>query len=197
MPTTYIGYRPVLTQRDSNNFIGPKGVVGVYSNYELRDTGPKVFTGFPDNNHVLGGLEHARILEYIFAGGHHIAPMRGAGDGPRQEGARFRPWEKRATQGAQVFPTGYGHADRITSYSFYSNFYPDGLDSAEPMADVGHVRRVNAGLSYGGAFEPGINNGVSVTPMAAPGQAAPVDHTSPYGKNKINVWRGVPSSRAL
>ena len=197
MATTYIGYKPVLAQRNSKNFIGPKGKVGVYSNYELRDTGTKIFTGFPDRQYVMGTKNDINILEYIFAGRQHIAPMKDPGLGVDTSYMRGRPYELRATGGAKVFPTGYGHVDRLTSYSSYSNYIPDGLDNAQPLKAAGHLRRVNAGLSYGGAFDPLVNRGVSVAPMAKAGQVLPTGYTNPYGKNKVNEYRGLASTRAL
>lgn len=197
MATTYVGYRPVLAQRNANNFIGPKGKVGVYSNYELRNTGPKVFTGAPDRQYVVGTNKDIGILEYIFTGRQHVAPMADAGNGPSTAYMRGDPYVLRATDGAKVFPAGYGHIDRVTSYSLYSNYQYNGLTQLQPLKDAGHVRRTNAGLSYGGAFDPLVNRGVSVGPMANAGQLPPADATSPYGRNKVNEWRGLPSSRAL
>lgn len=197
MALTYVGYRPILAGRNSNNFIGPRGNVGKYSNYSLRDTGTKVFTGFPNTNYAVGSNDRqVRILEYIYSGRQHVAPMAGAGLGPDLlTGARYKPLENKAAGGALVFQPAYGHLDRVTNYSAYSNYQYDGLDSAEPMKGPGHVLRYTT--TYGGPFKPYENKGASVQAMYNPGQTIPAVYTNAYGKNRVNEWRGLPSSKAL
>jgi hypothetical protein len=198
MATFYQGYRSVLRGRDADNFVHTyKGTVGVYSNYSLMDTAPKMLAGFPDNEHVLGGLKHARILEYIFAGKQHIAPLNRPGNGARLTDARYNPLLTRGLAGARVFKSGYGHVDRDMPYSNYSNFIYDGLPSREVLKTPGHVRRFTSIYGYAGAFDPFVNKGTGRKPMLNPGTALPTGYDYAYGKNKINEWRGTPSNRAL
>ena len=197
MATFYVGYRPVLRGRDADNFRHTtKDRVGVYSNYELMDVGPKLLTGAPDNEYVLGTYKHARILEYIFAGKPHIAPMSNAGGGVRIDYYRYRPLEYKGLPGGSVFQSGYGHGVRgdIFTFSNYSNYVYDGLPALQALINSGHARRFNT--SYGGAFDPFVHKGLT-TAMANVGQALPDGYDNDYGKNKVNEWRGVPSARAL
>lgn len=198
MATFYVGYRQVLRGRNANNFVhSTKNKVGVYSNYSLMDNSPKLLSGFPDNAYTRGTYKQALLLEYIAAGLPHIAPMSGAGGGARVDGARFRPLENKGLAGAKAFPSGYGHAVRGDIYSFsnYSNFIFDGLAAVEALASPGHAIRY--GLSYGGPFKPYQNQGITPQALAGGGQAVPAVATGSYGHNRVNEWRGLPSSRAL
>jgi hypothetical protein len=197
MTTFYTGYRSVLRGRDADNFIHTyKGEVGVYSNWSLMDTGSKVLAGMPNTEYVLGTYKHARLLEYLFAGGHHIAPINNVGGGTRIEGARFSPLTYRGLPGAAA-TYGLGHAeDRVNSYSAYSNYKYDGLISAEPLKSdsVGHAVRYS--VSYGGASKPNQFQGIEEV-LGNVGHAIEDGYDVEYGRNKSLEWRGVPSARAL
>lgn len=199
MTTFYVGARPVLRGRDADNFINFwKNKVGVYSNWSLQDTAPKLLAGFPDNEYVLGTPKHAGILEYLFSGKQHVAPMDGAGGGTRLDYGRLHMMEYKGA--VPAFPSGYGHAyNRGLYYEGYSNSVYPGLSSTVglPSATTGHAHRVN--VSYGGAFDPYTFNGTpSSLAMPNVGQAAPATATeSIYGHNRVNEWRGTPSSKAL
>lgn len=202
MATFYSGYRPVLRGRDVDNFIHfTKNKAGTYSYWELQDQGSKLLAGFPDNEYVLGTRKHARILEYIYSGKAHVAPMARQGGNSsgsaRQSGGRFRPMEYKGLTGSAALGNA-GHAVRELYYSKYSNLVFDGIPAADALANSGHARRFTA--SYGGAFDPYAYKGVP-SALAMPGtvgQALPATAmTSNYGHNKVNEWRGVPSSKAL
>jgi len=199
MATFYVGYRPVLRGRNANNFVhSTKNKVGVYSNYSLMDNAPKLLAGFPDNAYVMGTYKQALLLEYIAAGKPHIAPMKDPGSGTRLSYGRFRPYENKGLEGAKAFPAGYGHAIRgdIFTYSNYSNYIYDGLAAVEALKSPGHAIRY--GLSYGGPFKPYINQGITPQALAGGGQAVPATAiASNYGHNRVNEWRGLPSSKAL
>ncbi len=199
MTTFYTGYRSVLRGRDADNFVHTaKGEVGVYSNWSLMDTGSKVLTGMPNTEHVLGTYKHATFLEYLFAGGQHVAPMSNAGGGARVEGARFNPLTYRGLPGAAA-TYGLGHAeDRVNSYSAYSNYKYDGLVAAEPLVSSGHARRYST--TYGGASKPNEFQGTTLSaPLASStlGHAIEAGYDTEYGRNKSLEWRGTPSSRVL
>lgn len=202
MATFYVGSRPVLGGRNVNNFIhSTKNKVGTYSYWQLQDQGSKLLAGAPDNEYALGTRKHARILEYIYSGKPHVAPMARAGGNSsgtaRQPYNRFRPLEYKGLTASAALGN-VGHAIRDLYYSQYSNYTFDGVPSADAMTNVGHVRRFSQ--SYGGAFNPYVWNGVPSS-SAMPGtigQALPATAmTSNYGHNKVNEWRGVPSSKAL
>jgi len=191
MTTYYVGYRPVLQGDNTNNWINTyTSEVGVYSNWSLMSTSDSVLTGFPDNEYTLGTVKHARILEYIYAGGRHIAPMSGAGGGERLDYARLKMLEYKGT--VPAFPSGYGHAQRSLYYGNYNNYVFDGVTSADVAIGTGHAHRIN--VSYGGAFEPYTYKGVTDGALYDGGQA---NTESDYGRNKINEWAGVPSAKAL
>lgn len=202
MATFYVGPRPVLRGRNVNNFIhSTKNKVGTYSYWELQDQGAKLLAGAPDNEYTLGTRKHARILEYIYAGKPHVAPMARQGGNSsgsaRQSGARYRPLEFKGLTASAALGSA-GHAIRSLYYSQYNNYEFDGVASADVMANAGHVRRFTT--TYGGAFNPYVYNGApsSLAMSGTVGQALPATAmTSNYGHNKVNEWRGVPSSKAL
>lgn len=198
MATFYVGYRPVLRSRNSNDHVHHwRGEVGTYSHYALMSSS-HVLSGAPDNKKVPGeerGYNYVRLLEYIYAGGQHIAPMVGAGDGPRWEGGRFRPLEYKGLPSAVIFSGDYGFTGPPTESARYSNLAFDGLAVTEALLGAGTPRRFN--VSFGGAFDPFIYKGASERAMEDPGQPLPVGYDNPYGKNKINEWRGIPSAKAL
>jgi hypothetical protein len=191
MATYYVGHREILRGRNTKDFVHPYKGVGTYSNYQLHDTGSKVFTGAPDTNYTLGDRRHAGILEYIYAGKHHTAPMKGAGDGTRLSYHRTHPHENKAAGGQKVFSGTWGHADRVTSYSAYSNFVHDGVN-VEPLKNAGHARRFNT--TYGGASDPHRHQGVRTAMSGTVGQALPSGYDNDYGKNKVNEFQGIRSA---
>lgn len=199
MATFYQGYRPVLRGRNVKNFVhSVKNKVGVYSYYPLMDNASKLLAGFPDNTYTIGTYKHALILEYIAAGKPHVAPMKDPGSGARLSYARFRPFEFKGLEGAKAFGSGYGHAVRAGAftYSEYNNFIYDGLIAIEALKSPGHAIRYNQ--TFGGAFKPYINQGVTPQALASAGQAIPATAiTSNYGHNRVNEWRGLLSSKAL
>lgn len=202
MATFYVGPRPVLRGRNVNSFIhSTKNKVGTYSYWELQDQGAKLLAGAPDNEYVLGTRKHARILEYIYSGKPHVAPMARLGGNSsgsaRQAYNRFRPLEYKGLTATAALGNP-GHAPRTLYYSEYNNYLFDGPPCCDSLANPGHARRFNA--SYGGAFNPYVFNGTpsSLAMSGTIGQALPATAmTSNYGHNKVNEWRGVPSSKAL
>jgi hypothetical protein len=203
--TYYIGTRPVLFGDNTKDWINTyTGKVGVYSNWSLMSTHPMALKLMPDKNYVLGslkssGLGRPLILEYIYSGKPHIAPLArkgGAGSGPRVTGARFKPLEYKGIAGMAAFPAGYGHApNRNLYYSEYNNYLFDGVPAADAFLNTGHAIRYNR--TYGGAFKPYVWQGTGVAAVANPGSPVPVGYNNPYGKNHVQEWRGVPSARAL
>jgi len=198
MATFYTGSRTVLRGRNLNDMVHAyTGVEGTYSYYSNYNSGGTILTGAPNSNYALGVEDDIGLLEYVFMGRPHVAPLNGPGLGTRLAYHRWHPWENKAAGNNKAFVSGFGHAPRTGYYGNYSNYVFDGLDSAAPLQlGYGHAHRVTS--AWGGAWEPYINKGVGeVSGMADPGQGAPADHTSVYGRNRVNVWRGTPSSRAL
>jgi hypothetical protein len=194
--TYYVGPRPIVFGDNTKDWVNTyTGKVGVYSNWSLMSSHVTPLEYMPDNQYTLGTRKHARILEYIYAGKPHIAPMDNAGGGTRLSYHRTHPFEYKGT--VPAFPSGYGHAVRTLYYSVYNNYVFDGVTSADVMLNSGHARRFNT--TYGGAFDPYIFKGApSSLAMTNVGQALPATAmTSNYGHNKINEWRGTPSSKAL
>jgi hypothetical protein len=199
MATFYTGYRPVLKGRDFDDSVHSwKGTVGTYSNWSLMNSS-HVLDGAPNENTVLGDdsrLSRPTLLEYLWSGKHHIAPITNVGSGERLDGMRYNPLTYRGLAGAAAFKSGYGHDESYsTDYARYTNFVFDGIDIAEPLDDPGHSIRYST--TYGGAFNPWINKGVTTTPLDDSGSTLPTGYDNAYGKNKINEWRGVASARVL
>lgn len=207
MATFYVGPRPVLKGRTTAGMVHPyKGTVGKYSFWENWSTS-HVLDGAPDNHHIPGTGRHpgALLLSQLFTGSvSYIHPLSGTfQNGANYSGSRYRPLEFKGLTGAAVFTNGYGHlADRVTTYSYYSNFKFDGVTSAEALANAGHGQRAYgaAGVPNSfGYFAPEEFHGVTSTTVFSSGygQALPAGYDNAYGKNKVNEYRGVPSARAL
>lgn len=211
MATFYVGPRPVLKGQNTAAMVNPyttmtgkaKGA-GTYSYYPLYSTS-HILDGAPDNDHTPGTGYHPGnvLLSQIFNGTSlYIHPLAGTfPDGTATyDGARFRPMEYKGLAGAAAFPSGFGHADRTSDYS-YNNYIFDGVSSANVFANTGHAPRTDAqgAPASFGSFRPDEYNGLASTKVftAGYGQAIPTDYDNEYGKNKVQEWRGVPSSRAL
>lgn len=211
MATAYVGPRPILRGVNSSDMVNPyttmtgktKGA-GTYSYYPLYNTS-HLLTGAPDNNHVIGtGYSPGDVfMSQIFRGSvFYIHPLSGTfPDGTATyDGARFRPSEFKGLSGAAVFGTGFGHAERENEYKLRQYTFK-GLASAKAMNDVGHAPRTDAqgAPSTFGLFKPEEEHGVpsgKVFPSTF-GQAIPAGYNNEYGKNKVQEWRGVASSKAL
>jgi hypothetical protein len=197
MATFYQGYRNIIKGRDSDNSIHEwKGTAGVYSNWSLMNSDHPL-DGVPNNHRALGAsrLSEPTFLELLFSGAHHIAPINNVGGGTRLDGFRWGPHEYKGMAGTKAFRSGFGHADRSTSYSLYSNHIFDGIEVAKQLSDSGHAIRYTA--AWGGASKPHIHQGVTTAMASDYGQAIPAGHDNAYGRNRVNEWRGVPSARAL
>lgn len=208
MATFYVGPRPVLKGRSTAEMVNPytsmtgkaKGS-GTYSHYPLYSTS-HVLDGAPDTHHVPGTGYHPGnvLLSQLFNGTTlYVHPLSGAfPDGSATyEGARFRPLEYKGLAGAAAFPSGYGHPNRISDYS-YNNYIFDGVNSADVFANTGHGPRTEAqgAPASFGVFRPEEYNGLESTKVftAGYGQA---NVTGDYGREKIQEWYGVPSAKAL
>jgi hypothetical protein len=211
MATFYVGPRPVLRGVNTNDMVNPytsmtgkaKGK-GTYSYYPLYNTS-HVLTGAPDNNHVPGtGYAPGDVfMSQIFRGvTFYIHPLSGTfPDGTATyDGARFRPLEYKGLAGSSAFPSGFGHVDRVSDYSYNSDIF-DGVASANVFLNTGHSARTEAqgAPSSFGVFRPDephfVTSGAVFT--ATYGQAIPAGYDNEYGKNKVQEWRGLPSSKAL
>lgn len=204
MATVYVGPRPVLKGRTSANMVHPyKNKVGTYS-FWVNWSPDQILDGAPDRNHVPGtGLRPGNVLlSQIFNGTTlYVHPLSGAfADGADYEGARYRPLEFKGLVGAKAFPAGFGHADRVSEYSYNNNIF-DGVTSSQVLVNVGHGKRTDAQgapatFSY---FIPDEFSGVASAKVftAGYGQAIPVGYDNEYGRNRVKEHRGVPSSKAL
>lgn len=207
MATFYVGRRPVLKGRTTAEMTNPytsmtgkaKGN-GTYSYYPLYSTS-HVLDGAPDNHHTPGTGYHpgSVLLSQLFNGSTlYVHPLSGTfPDGKATyDGARFKPLEFKGLTANSAFPSGYGHADRTTSYSLYSNYVFDGVTSSEIFVNVGHAPRTTGMAASFELFRP---DDVSRVPSASVftsgyGQA---NVTSDYGREKVQEWYGVPSAKAL
>lgn len=203
MATFYVGPRPVLKGQNTKNMVNPyKGTAGTYSYYPLFSTS-HVLDGAPDNHHVPGTGRHpgSVLLSQLFNGTSlYVHPLSGVfPDGSATyDGARYRPFEFKGLTGAKAFSASFGHAKRSTDYSLYSNYIFDGVTSANIFANTGHGPRTEAqgAAASFGLFRPDEAQGVTSAKVftAGYGQA---NTTGDYGREKVNEWYGVPSSKAL
>lgn len=208
MATFYVGPRPVLKGRSSADMVNPytsmtgkaKGT-GTYSYYPLYSTS-HVLDGAPDRHVAPGTGEFPgnRFLSQIFNGSTlYVHPLSGTfADGTATyDGARFRPKEFKGLAGAAAFPAGFGHADRVSDYS-YNNYIFDGVTSANVFASTGHGPRTEAqgAPSSFGVFRPNEVQGVTSAAVFTNGYGQ-ANVTSEYGREKVQEWYGVPSAKAL
>lgn len=208
MATFYVGPRPVLRGVNTNDMVNPytsmtgkaKGK-GTYSYYPLYNTS-HVLTGAPDNAHVPGtGYAPGDVfMSQIFRGvTFYIHPLSGTFRNGYGTG-RFSPDTFKGLSGAKAFPSDFGHADRSSDYSYNNNIF-DGVTSANVFLNTGHGPRTEAqgAPSSFGVFRPDephfVTSGAVFT--ATYGQAIPAGYDNAYGKNKVQEWRGLPSSKAL
>jgi hypothetical protein len=199
MATFYVGKRPVLRGRNSNEFVnGFKGVEGTYSNYSLW--GPGLLTGAPDNDHTpgTGYAPHGLTLTRRYRGLDTKNTLDAPGLGTRLDDHRFRPLENKAAGNNLVFKSGYGHeANRDVDYANWSNLEYGGLTASRTLVNVGHARRAEGATGTAnsfGAFDGFIYKGVTARPLDDSGQDA---DDREYGSERVNEWFGVPSSQAL
>lgn len=195
MATFYVGPRPVLRGRNTNDMVNPwKGTAGTYSFYPLF--APGLLTGGPDNHHVPGTGRHPGnvLLSQIFNGSTlYIHPLSGTfANGIGYDGARFKPKEYKGLSGA--FPAGYGHAsDKTRSYALYTNYVFDGVTSAEIFASgFGHAKRTTDYSLYNNAIFDGVDSA-----QLFPSGYGQANTASEYGRNKVQEWKGIPSAKAL
>lgn len=212
MATFYVGKRPVLKGLNTGEMVNPyfnmRGVakgVGKYSYYPLYSTS-HVLDGAPDNNHVpgTGYFPGDVFLSQLFNGStFYVHPLSGVfPDGKATyDGTRFRPMEYKGISGAKAFPTTFGHVERENEYKLRQYTFK-GVLAAKTLADPGHAWKrtdANGAASSFGYFVPEEEHGVASAKVfnASFGQALPSGYDNAYGKNKVQEWRGVPSSKAL
>jgi len=195
MATFYVGPRPVLRGRNTNDMINSfKGTAGTYSYYPLFAKG--VLDGGPDNDHVPGTGYHPGnvFLSQVFNGTTlYIHPLSGTfANGVGYDGARFKPKEFKGVSG--IFSGSYGHSsDRTRPYALYSNYIFDGVTSANVFSSgYGHEKRVTSYSLYSNYLFDGVSS-TEVFPSGY-GQS---NTSSEYGRNKVREYKGVPSAKAL
>lgn len=207
MATFYVGRRPVLKGRTTAEMTNPytsmtgkaKGT-GTYSYYPLYSTS-HILDGAPDNDHVPGTGYHPGnvLLSQLFNGSTlYVHPLSGTfPDGKATyDGARFRPLEYKGLSANAAFPAGFGHADRETDYSLYSNYFFDGVTSAEIFVNFGHAPRTTGMAASFELFRPDDVSRVPSAQVFTSGYGQE-NVTSDYGREKVQEWFGVPSAQAL
>ncbi len=208
MATFYVGPRPVLRGVNTNDMVNPytsmtgkaKGK-GTYSYYPLYNTS-HILTGAPDNAHVpgTGYFPGDVFMSQIFRGvSYYIHPLSGTfADG--YGFGRFNPDTFKGLTGSKAFPSGFGHALTYNEYRYNNNIF-DGVPSTNVFSNTGHGPRTEAqgAPNSFGVFRPDephfVTSGAVFT--ATYGQAIPTGYDNEYGKNRVQEWRGLPSSKAL
>ena len=202
MATFYVGPRPVLKGRSTVDMVNVfKGTAGTYSFYPLFAKG--LLDGAPDNHHVPGTGRHpgSVLLSQLFTGSAlyvGTTPLAGTfADGVGYEGARFKPFEFKGLVGAAAFPSSFGHADRVSDYS-YNNYIFDGVTSANIFASTGHGPRTEAqgAPASFGVFRPNDVHGVTSATVFTSGYGQ-ANAESDYGRNKVLEYKGLDSAKAL
>jgi hypothetical protein len=178
-----------------------KGTAGTYSFYPLYSTS-HVLDGAPDNHFApgTGQFPGNRFLSQVFNGTDlYVHPLSGTfPDGKATyDGARFRPFEYKGLSGASAFPSGFGHADRASDYS-YNNYLFDGVTSSEIFVSFGHGPRTEAqgAPSSFGVFRPDEYAGVASGVVFADGYGQ-ANTESDYGRYKVLEYKGLESTKAL
>lgn len=207
MSVFYTGPRPVNKGKISSDAVHTwKGTAGTYSNWDLFNPS-QVLDGAPNSDVRPGGgsFPHGLMLSRYFEGLINGSAVRDMATPGHTDDQRFRPLENKAAGQALVFKTGYGHADRVTSYSLIDHY--DDSNRQTYLDDPGHTERswgnadatpVGPAATFG-RFDIYIYKGITTHSMLAStrGTTQPDDAHSEYGRNRINEWRGVTSSKAL
>lgn len=209
MATSYVGPRPVLSGQDTDQMVNPyttmtgksKGT-GTYSHYPLYSTS-QILRGAPDNNHVpgTGYFPGDVFMSQVFRGSVlYIHPLSGTfpNGSATYDGVRFRPMEFKGLSGAVAFPSTFGHAERENAYKVRQYTYK-GVTSAKQLDNVGHAygrTDVSGAPSTFGFFQPDEFKGVTSAKVmpATFGQSSSEDT---YGRQRVQEWHGLPSSKAL
>lgn len=210
MAIHYVGPRPVIKGRNwKDNVRTVDGKQEEYSNFSNFNTS-NALDGAPNNNHVPGEGRHPHGLKWsrLFRGLENAEqPLDDPGRGPRLEGARYRPLENKAAGNNKVFKANYGHAPGTPvqgeeQYGITDWIY-DGVTKKPLSGDFGHnVRGVDA---EGTANTFGRHNpwnydekSITGTPLEDPGNDTTFDiDDNTTAHKQINVWKGVPSAKAL
>ena len=207
MALFYQGKRPVLKGRKNSDSKNPyKGnVVGTYSNWSIYNSS-HVLDGAP-NSHVdpgTGDYPGDYALSRYFLGTDTksaIVELRAVGGGVRIEGMRYRPLENKAAGNNKVFKSVYGHAGLTPATRVYSfDDYIQGTYRPTLITGGHAVRYVDASGTANsfGSFGPWTYKGVTTAALSETHQSYPTDpNGGDYGRNKINEWRGVTSTKAL
>jgi len=202
MALFYQGSRPVTKGRNSNDSVHPYKGVGVYSNWSLYNTS-HVLDGAPNTDHTpgTGRHPHGYQMSRRYTGLDTRYPLENSGNGPE-----LTWWTKLSTlmamrgeDGQAVFKNGFGHVDRVNSFSLLDPWTYRGV-TTRPLNDPGHTyRNVDAAGTANsfGAFAPHIYKGVTPRPLNDSGQLKPEGYDNVGGHNRVNEWRGVPSAKAL
>lgn len=202
MAIFYTGPRAVTKGRNSNDSIHPYKGVGEYSNYHLWNTS-HVLDGAPNEDHVPGTGYHpgdyflSSVMLGVFVD--YKAPLEDPGKGPELDW--YTPYSVsllRSGEQGEAFGDDFGHELRRSDYSFGYIKYAE--DNDELLASAGHAYRTIDGdgtASTFGRFEPHINKGITKPFEEDYGQEVPEGYDNEYGRNKVNEWRGTPSSRIL
>lgn len=207
MAVFYTGPRPVTKGRNSSDSVHTwKGVSGTYSNWSLFNTS-HVLDGAPNNDvrPGAGSFPHGLMLSRYFEGLDSLSAIREMATPGHTDNLRFRPLENKAAGNALAFKSGYGHVDRVTSYSLIDQY--DDTYRITHLDAPGHTERswgsadsapTGTAATFG-KFDIYVYKGVTDHGMLAStrGTTIPTDAQSDYGRNKINEWRGVTSSKAL
>lgn len=205
MALFYQGKRPVLKGRTATGSVNPYKGVGVYSNWAVYNTS-HVLDGAPntDVDPGTGSYPSDYAMSRYFRGtdtGSAVVELEDAGSGVRIDGMRYRPLENKAAGNNLVFKSVYGHAALTPTTRVYS--FDDYIQGTYRPALItgGHaVRGVDAAGTANsfGRFGPNTYQGVSDVILDNSTETYPTDaNGGTYGRNKVNEWRGVTSSKAL
>lgn len=209
----YSGPRPIFPILDGDDNINSyTGEVEKYSNWSIFNP-VHLLQDAPLEDHTPGEGRHPHDLHMsrVFQGlEDDEQPLREAGDGPRLSGFRYGPYLNRAAGNNLVFKASYGHAPGTPiapsgQIYWYSNFVFGGLTQEQPLKDPGHAPRLigaTGTASTFGRFIPEDPDPTRTDPLTGTdyGQTVPTTNTvedNPYGRNRVNEWFGVPSSKAL
>lgn len=192
---------PILPQQDASEWVHPRKGAGTYSNYAIWTT-THLFDGAPHEDHEPGdgrhphGLMMSRWYRGLQPAGE---PTKDPGKGTRLEGFRFRPLTYKGIEG--IISGSYGHHDRVTSTSRYSNWVFDGLEDLQALRSttLGHAARgigEDGAAATFGRFQPldYLARCVNGTSILHGGQDKP-DRDHLLGHNRVNEWNGI--TRAL
>lgn len=189
----YTGRRFVLPEQNVNDLVNPYKEGAPKYSYWVNYTQTQLLEDAPLEDHTPGEGRHPGdyAMSRWFTGKDDASQPLNDPQHPEiaEAGRSFKPWEYKGLD--EIFHDDYGHADDEEGpYATWSNWKFSGLDELQALDDPG-ANKVTAATF--GAFHPWEHESRAVSDgvLKDGGMDIPEGYDHPYGRNRVNEWRGV------